>query len=222
MGGASDFGAGPGKISAEDFPILLVSFNGGFKKDHGGWGMYTNGVEFKKLQNGYASVITMKDGTIKMGTWGDEGFTERTEDMVAVRQNCVLLVQNGEVTPAAKNQGTNNNVWGYVNVDSSEFITWRSAIGLTKEGNFIIAAGNSLSAKSLADALVAAGAEVAMQLDINNPYVQTSLFDHQSDGSLSASLFMDTMPDKNARRYVNKSSERDFMYITLDETNFKP
>ncbi len=221
MGGNQDPGKGPGRIPEEDLPNLLVAFNGGFQGGHGVWGMYANGAEYKKLQKGYASVVVMKDGTIKMGTWGEEGLTERTEDMVAVRQNCVLLVQNGEVTPAAKNQGTNNNVWGYVNVNSAEFITWRSAIGLTKEGNLIVAAGNSLSAKSLAEGLKAAGAEAAMQLDINAPYVQTDLFFLQPDGALTSSLFMETMSDKNSKRYLGPQN-RDFMYITLDETNFKP
>lgn len=220
IGGTSNPGNGPGRIPEEDLPNLLVTLNGGFQKDHGSWGMYMDGVEYKRLANGYASVVVMKDGTIKMGTWGDEGFTEITEDMAAVRQNAVLLVEKGEVTPLAQNQGSNNDVWGYVNVNSAEFITWRTAIGLTKNGDLMVAAGNSLSANSLARALQAAGAEIAMQLDINTPHVQVSLVFQREGGGRSASFFMETMPG-NPERYLG-THNRDFMYITLNETTLKP
>ena len=133
-----------------------------------------------------------------------------------MRQNAVLLVDNCEVS---KRTAEGNDTWGYVQVNSAEFITWRSAIGLTKDGNLIVASGNSLSASTLANALWAAGACTAMQLDINNPYVLTSLYFPQSDGSLKPERFMDSMPDSPTR--WSKTQERDFMYATLDEARFR-
>jgi hypothetical protein len=81
------------------------------------------------------------------------------------------------------------------------------------------AAGNSLSAASLAQALWAAGAETAMQLDINNPYVLSGLLFPQADGTVKATKFLDSMPD-NPLRFL-KTQERDFMYVTLDESRYR-
>lgn len=219
IGGTSDPGKGPGAIPEHDLPGLLVTLNGGFQKDHGSWGLFLDGVTHKPLRNGYATAVVMADGTVKIGEWGEGDLAEQTADMVAVRQNAVLLIEHGEITPAAANEGSNNEVWGYVNVNSAEFITWRSAIGLTTNGDLIVAAGNSVSAGSLAKALHAAGAYVAMQLDINSPHVSVSLVHHQPDGSMSATFFMDTMSG-NPGRYLGVH-ERDFMYITLDESRYE-
>ena len=128
----------------------------------------------------------------------------------------ILLVDKGEVS---RRTTEGNDTWGYVQVNSSEFITWRSAVGVTKDGNLLVASGNSLSAETLAKALWAAGAEYAMQLDINSPYVLTGLFFKQPDGSLKSEKFMETMPD-TASRFL-KTQERDFMYVTRDERAFR-
>lgn len=205
---------GSGNIPADQYVNLLAAINGGFKGPHGGFGMYADGKEYRPLRNGLASIAVMKDGAIKMGEWGkDLSWDENT---VAVRQNAVLLVQGGEVSPRT---AEGNDTWGYVEVDSSEFITWRSAIGLTKDGNLLFAAGNSLSAETLAKALWAAGAHTAMQLDINSPYVLISAFFAQPGGMPKAERFMDNMPDSPAR--FLKAQERDFFWVTLDETHYR-
>jgi hypothetical protein len=199
---------GTGLIPQDQYSKLLTAFNGGFKGPHGGFGMIADGKEYRPLRNGLASIALMKDGTLKMGEWGND--LTWSDDMEAVRQNAALLVKDGEITKRV-NEG--NDTWGYVKVDSTEFITWRSAVGLTKDGNLLVAAGNSLSAATLAKALWAAGAQAAMQLDINSPYVLTSTFFPQPDGSLRAERFMDSMPDSPGR--FLKAQERDFFWVTL-------
>jgi hypothetical protein len=218
VGGTIDPGGdvgvkGPGTLADGDLKNLLAAWNGGFKGPHGGFGMVADGKTYRPLRNGLASVAVMKDGTIKMGEWGRTLSWD--DNMVAVRQNAVLLVDNCEVS---KRTTEGNDTWGYVQVNSSDFITWRSAIGLTKNGDLVVASGNALSAASLAQALWAAGACTAMQLDINTPYVLTSLFFPQPDGSLESERFMDSMPG-GAGRFL-KTQERDFMYVTLDESRY--
>jgi hypothetical protein len=205
---------GPGIIPSEAMSTLLAAWNGGFKGPHGNYGMYCDGKEYVPLRNGLASIAVMKDGSIKLGEYGRD-FT-RDENTVAVRQNAVLLVDKGEIS---KRVGEGNDTWGYVQVNSAEFITWRSAVGITKDGNLLFAAGNSLSAETLAKGLWAAGAYMAMQLDINSPYVLLSTFTQQPDGTLKADRFMDNMPDSPSR--FLKTQERDFMYVTLDETHYR-
>ncbi len=205
---------GPGVIPAADLKDLLMAWNGGFKGPHGGFGMVADGKEYRPLRNGLASVAVLKDGTVRMGEWGKT--LTWNEEMVSVRQNAVLLVDNCEVS---KRTQEGNDTWGYVEVNSADFITWRSAIGLTKDGNMMVAAGNSLSAATLAQALWAAGACTAMQLDINSPYVLTSLYFPQPDGTAKPEKFMDSMPD-SATRFA-KAQERDFFYMTVDDSRYR-
>jgi hypothetical protein len=172
--------------------------------------MYADGKEYRPLRNGLATVAVMKNGSIKLGEWGRD--LSWNDDIIAARQNAVLLVDHGEVS---RRTTEGNDTWGYVEVNSAEFITWRSAVGITKEGNLLYAAGNSLSAKTLADALWAAGAVTAMQLDINSPYVLLGEFFPQSDGALRMAKFMDGMSDSPGR--FLKTQERDFMYVTFDD-----
>ena len=205
---------GPGVIPAEAQSKLLVAWNGGFKGPHGSYGMLADGKEYRPMRAGLATICSYKDGSLKVGEWGTDLVAGDT--IVACRQNAVLLVKDGQVS---KRTAEGNDTWGYVAVNSAEFITWRSAVGVTKDGNLLIAAGNSLSAATLAAALWAAGAQTAMQLDINSPYVLLSEFYQQPDGTLRAERFMDNMPDSPAR--FLKTQERDFMYVVLDESRWR-
>lgn len=219
VGGTVDPGGdrgvrGPGVIAKDDYANLLVAFNGGFKGPHGGFGMIANGKEYRALRNGLATICVATDGKMKMGQYGRDFSWE--PNFEACRQNVVLLVDGGQVS---KRTTEGNDTWGYVNVDSSEFITWRSAVGVTKDGNLLIAAGNSLSADSLARALHAAGAHMAMQLDINAPYISTGLFYPQPDGTLKAEKFMDSMA-VSASNFLG-TRERDFFYVVLDESRYR-
>jgi hypothetical protein len=205
---------GPGIIPKDDYKSLLVAFNGGFKGPHGSYGMVANGKEYMRMRNGLATVCVSKNGAITMGEYGRDFSWQ--DGFEACRQNVILLVDNGAVS---RRSTEGNDTWGYVNVNSAEFITWRSAVGVTKDGNLLIAAGNSLSADTLAKALWAAGAHMAMQLDINAPYISTSLFYQQPDGAVKAEKFMDAMAP-SASNYLG-TRERDFFYVTLDESRYR-
>ncbi|MSQ10311.1 MAG: hypothetical protein EXR52_04820 [Dehalococcoidia bacterium] len=206
---------GPGIIHEADLPNLLAAWNGGFQGIHGlnsQYGADARGVlrHYRPLVNGFASVAVYQDGSIKLGEWGrDLSFSD---DLVAVRQNNILLVDNCEVNPRTKE---GNHTWGYVKAgDTATFITWRSAIGVTANGDLIVAAGNDLSADTLARSLWALGACYAMQLDINRPYVLTTLYYDQPDGSLVTKKHMDQMPTDTGRFTSRRPQERDFMYLT--------
>lgn len=205
---------GPGTIPAAEQSELLVAWNGGFKGPHGGYGMIADGKEYRPMRAGLATICSYRDGSVKVGEWGVE--LSASEMIAACRQNAVLLVKEGQIS---KRTAEGNDTWGYVAVNSAEFITWRSAVGVTADGSLLIAAGNSLSAATLASALWAAGAHTAMQLDINSPYVLLTEFYQQADGTLRAERFMDNMPDSPAR--FLKTQERDFMYVTLDEARWR-
>lgn len=67
----------------------------------------------------------------------------------------------------------------------------------------------------LARALWALGACYAMQLDINRPYVLTTLHYDQPDGSFVTKKPMDQMPTDIGRFTSRRPQERDFFYLTV-------
>ncbi len=90
--------------------------------------------------------------------------------------------------------------------------TWRSGIGLTRRGTLLYAAGDALSAATLAEALRAAGAVTAMQLDINPFWVRAVTYRRNAAGYLVATPLNPGMYG-TGRAYVTGNA-RDFFYIT--------
>ena len=88
-------------------------------------------------------------------------------DIKAVRQNLVLIVDNGQLNPELREDDTTafgatlgNNVY-----------VWRSGVGVTADGALVYAGGPAMSIIALARTLQAAGAVRAMEMDINTDWV---------------------------------------------------
>lgn len=216
-------GQGPGKVLDQDLSNLLLVLNSGFKVGHpqSKWGVLLDGIEYKALQPGKASLVIYKDGTFKIGAWGEGSLEKKTEDMKSIRQNAVLLLDKGELTEAVKNED-DVQTWGLIAANSNEFITWRSAIGVTKEGHLVIADASNMSALNLARGMKAADVYTAMQLDINLPWVQTGVVSgHTAEGKPIVYPFMNGM--ESGSKFVNSAQERDLIYVTRDDdSRYKP
>ena len=205
----------PGIIPAADQASgnLLAAFNGGFKAVHGGYGMMIpGGVTILPPQDNLATLAIYQDGSVRIGAWGRDITT--TADLSAYRQNCPLLVDEGQINPHVNDE--NRKEWGYTvkNLDT----TWRSGVGLSQDGRFLIyAAGGSLTTESLARALQQGGAYYAMQLDINGFYTRFVTYEP------SANAKAGTFPII-ARKLLNEMQtsttqfltpyDRDFFYLT--------
>jgi Phosphodiester glycosidase len=185
---------------------LLATFNGGFKLDTSGGGFYLNGVTRGTLTKGAASVVYYRDGTIKIGVWGrDVGMTP---DVVGVRQNLKLIVDQGQV-PAA----VNNDVlttWGATL--GGGYYVWRSGLGITADGRIIFVYGPALDVQELASLLQRAGAVEALQLDIN-PYWMSYEY-YQVKGHVTDPVPVNLLPtqQQTAYRYYSVYS-RDFTAV---------
>lgn len=194
---------------------LLAAFNGGFKAIHGGYGVEVNGATIITPQNGIATLAIYRDGSIDLGAWGRD--INPSANLAAIRQNCPLLIDGGEINPTV-NDGSRKE-WGYTvkNLDT----TWRSGIGLTSDGRYLIyAVGPSLTVESLARALQMAGAYHAMQLDINGFYTRFAIY-HPNPNAAAANGQRSVIADKllnqmtiPANQYLTPY-DRDFFYITL-------
>jgi hypothetical protein len=203
----------PGFIPSADQANLLAAFNGGFKSIHGDYGVMLNGVTIRPPIDGLATIGLYHNGQIRIGAWGSD--ITATPDLITYRQNCPLLVDQGAINPHVNDE--NRKEWGYTvkNLDT----TWRSGIGLSQDGRFLIyAAGNSLTVESLAEALRQAGSYYAMQLDINGFYTRfvtyTSATNPKTGGySLVANKLLNEMSGDPAL-YLHPY-DRDFFYITV-------
>ena len=87
---------------------LLATFNGGFKIAQSDGGFYLNGATAGTLTDGVASVVYYRDGRISIGVWGQT--VRMTPDVVGVRQNLHLIVENGQIpvhrsTPTSRPAG---------------------------------------------------------------------------------------------------------------------
>jgi hypothetical protein len=163
--GAED--PGPGNWKAADYlPLgtragLLATFNSGFKIASSGGGFYLNGSTAGTLTPGVASVVYYADGHIAIGNW-NQGV-QMSADVVGVRQNLHLIVQNGQVPSSVDFNVVSS--WGATL--GGGYYVWRSGIGITADNRVIFVYGPSLNVRELADLLQRAGAVNAMELDIN-------------------------------------------------------
>ncbi|GAC1567802.1 MAG: phosphodiester glycosidase family protein [Ktedonobacteraceae bacterium] len=200
---------GPGVIPAADQNgnALLAAFNGGFKYADGQYGMKADGVVYVPPQPGAATIAVTKEGQMILGAWGvDPHLNSGNADLVAWRQNASLLIANGIINPLTQDGAA----WGGTILNSA--YTWRSGIGITAQGTLIYAAGNSLSAYTLATALRAAGAVMAMQTDINPYWVRAFLYKRDSQGALTITRLNPNMQGSGTE-YLNGTA-RDFFYLT--------
>jgi hypothetical protein len=127
----------PNSRSPGNCPGLIAAWNGAFRITNGDakGGFYLDGRTVAGLRDGQASEVIKRDGSIAIGQWGRD--VTMTPDVVGVRQNLELLVDNGQVVPAV--DSSDHNLWG-VTVDNRYFV-WRSGVGITADGNIVYAMG---------------------------------------------------------------------------------
>jgi hypothetical protein len=198
-----------GQISSADLKpgILLAAFNGGFKTLHGHYGIFVDGVEMIPPIDKMGTIAIYQDGSVRIGEWGTD--LNYTPDLVVFRQNCPLMVHNGEINPLVYNNSVND--WG--GTFSGNIITFRSGIGISQDGETLFYfAGNGLNMPALAKAMLDAGSYQAMQLDINSYYVLFTKFEFRDDRWTADPLLPKDMVD-NLDRFLSVYPH-DFFYIT--------
>jgi hypothetical protein len=149
---------------------LVAAFNAGFLMSQSNGGYFTDGRAVVPLRNGAASFVIYRDGTCALGAWGRD--VTMTPDVVAVRQNLDLLVDNG--APAAGLNAADTTQWGFT-LGNNVYV-WRSGLGITATGALVYVGGPGLNITDLADLLVRAGAVRAMELDINTDWVNLATY----------------------------------------------
>ena len=182
---------------------LVAAFDGGFQYRDGAYGMIVGKTTYLPLQCGLGTVAGYSDGSVKILEYTGQPLGN---DATFVRQNGPMLIKDAHV---AVTNPDSQQVWGRVVGDGA--FTWRSGIGIAAKGELIFAAGNNLSPQTLALALSAAGADNAIQLDINPHWVRFNLFNANGDSGYDSAPLNPDMQD-GAREYLN-GYQKDFFYI---------
>jgi Phosphodiester glycosidase len=157
-------------VSPTDAARLVTAFNAGFLMSDANGGYYTDNKTVVPLRTGAASFVVYKNGSSTVGQWGRD--VTMAPNVVSVRQNLDLLVDGGQVVPAASS--TNTRQWG-ATLGGGLFV-WRSGLGVTADGALVYVGGPGLDILDLANLLMRAGAVRAMELDINTDWVNFSSY----------------------------------------------
>ena len=208
-------GGGPYTYTApilpKDAKSLVAAFNAGFREQDAQGGYYTDGHVVLPLRNGAASMVIYKNGTANVVDWGRDATMNK--NVASVRQNLNLLVDHGHsVTGLNPNDTTQ---WGFTL--GNQVYVWRSGIGVTKNGALVYVGGPGLNITTLANLLVRAGAVRAMELDINNAWVNFAYFKPASPtGSATGTNGTNLLPGMAypPAHYFSSSWARDFFVMT--------
>lgn len=195
------------RVPAADVPSLVATFNSGWKFRDIDGGFYLDGRTASPLRNGEASVVIDDQGRVTVGQWGRD--VTMGPHVRAVRQNLGLVIDQGKPVPGLADNG--NGRWGSSH-NQLQF-TWRSGLGTDAQGNLLYVAGNGLTLRTLADAMVQAGIQRGMELDIHSRMVDFASWQPGPAGSLTPTKLLPDIPVP-ADRYLSPD-QRDFFYLTL-------
>ncbi len=199
-----------GLIPATDLPSLVAGFNGGFKEEHGHYGMKIGGVLLIKPRPDACTIAMTEAGALRIASW--KALQDIDGALRWWRQTPACLVENGKLHPALYDENTN---WGAALGGGT--VVRRSAIGLDAEGKtLLVAVSNHTSPRAIAVAMTHLGAVSAAQLDINYSYPRFVLFPKGAAGEPEAvSLFEGFKVGKDD--YLREPSVRDFFYVVRRE-----
>jgi len=199
-----------GTVPPSQWNVLVAAFNGGFKAIHGKYGMMVDNVTLIDPIDRIATVAVYKNGDVRIGVWGTDIIP--SSDIIAYRQNCPPLIENGQITKYVDNPS--RQLWGMTQAADA---TWRTGLGITQDNRHLIyGVGNATTTPSLASALQAGGAYWAMQLDINSGYERFITYQPNNSGTglpLTPQPLLSEM--KSDPSVYLTPSDRDFFYMTV-------
>ncbi len=200
---------GDGRIPRDPAVLgrVVGAFNGAFKTEHGEYGMVVDRRVLLPPHRRSATVATLDDGRVAMGTWSDTPTLP--SPVVSLRQNLDPLVADGVENP------TRRGLWGFVLGGIEHMPTVRSGLCMRPEGALMYVWGEETTARLLGRAMRLAGCSYGMHLDMNPGHAMFQFL---------------RVDDLRARRWQNQSlasgmrsgperflyhSPKDFFYLTV-------
>jgi hypothetical protein len=192
---------GPMEVPPTDRPRLLATFNSGFKLADSGGGFAVGGHTYAPMRDGQATIVGEANGRVDVIDW--KYGTTIPPGVSFARQNLPLIVDEGRLSPNIDS----TSEWGAT--VGNAVLVWRSGIGVEANGNLIYAAGEDQSVRSIAEALLRAGAVRAMELDINSFW--TSFITYGAPGAEAPKNLLPGM-ERSDERYL-EPDDRDFFAV---------
>jgi hypothetical protein len=183
---------------------FVAAFNGGFKAEHGHYGMSVDGVTLLAPRPDACTVVEYADGALRIGTWK----TLPAVDMTWWRQAPPCLVEGGKLNPGLAVES--NISWGAAL--GGETVVRRSALGLDAARSVLyMSVSNATTARAIAIAMQHVGAADVAQLDINWSYPRFVLFRRTASAREAFGLFEGFVFHKD--EYLSRPAPRDFFFV---------
>ena len=201
----------PGVVPAADLPRLVAVMNGGFMTRHGSWGMVIGGDVFLPPREEGCTVALVDDGSVTVRS--HPAIVSSLAHVIAYRQTPPCLVEQGKIHEALLG-GEKPRRWGMNG--SGGIDIRRSAMGVLPGGRTLIyGLGEWVTPRQMAEAMLAAGAVDAAELDVNWSYTRFLLYGEPPAPGAPPEVTATLVPKtKHApKQYVKKPSERDFFYL---------
>jgi hypothetical protein len=197
-----------GLVPEERRAELVAVFNGGFKAEHGHYGMNVDGVTLLPPRPKACTIVRYADGAVRIGTW--TALAPNEGEMTWWRQAPACLVEGGKLHPGLANEKATS--WGAAL--GGETVVRRSAVGVDREHTTLyVGVSNATHARAIALGMQHAGAADVAQLDINWSYPHFVMFRPSTEGTPEGfGLFEGFAYEDNT--YITRRSQRDFFYIT--------
>jgi hypothetical protein len=198
----------PGRVPDELHPSVLAAFNGGFKTEHGHYGMFADGVTLVPPRESSCTILQLDDGSLRIATWSRLG--ELGSHAVWWRQTPDCMYEDGALDPRLA--GGHERKWG--SALDGETVIRRSAIGIDAAGSTLyVGISNHTTAPVLARGMRHVGAEDIAQLDINFSYPKFVTFEEAPGSSQRVAVPLAAGFEFSQHEYLRKASNRDFFYV---------
>jgi hypothetical protein len=199
------------KIPPEHYDALLGAFNGGFMAEHGGYGVYFDGITFLDPKDEACTMVAFRDGSYAVASWNK--LKDRLPNMLWFRQAPACMYEDGEMHPFLKVHHAKK--WG-ATLDGNTVIR-RSAVGLSADGQILyVGISNHTTAKVMASGMHHAGACHVAQMDVNWSYPKFVTYEPGKDGQLYPIALAEGFEFSN-KLYLRERSMRDFFYLARRE-----
>jgi hypothetical protein len=197
--------------TAEQASQLVAQFNSGFRMQDSDGGYYSEGRLIYTMRPGAASLVIYDTGKVTVAKWGRDATLG--PDVVSVRQNLDLIIDQGHLSPGLQSDSTGK--WGATL--GNKLLVWRSGVGVTASGALVYAGGPGLSVYTLANVLLHAGAVRAMEMDINTYWVDYFFFTPEPGKPAAPANGTKLLSSMNGapNRYF-ESSSRDFISMSAN------
>jgi hypothetical protein len=204
----------PGIIPASERESVIAAFNGGFKTEHGGYGMKVADLTYVTPQKGVCAAALLSNGSMRVDNWDEMKDDEAKMQWWRQGPNC--MIEDGKLHPRLTSEALAKK-WG-ATLDG-ETVIRRSALGIDRAGKVLyVSITNNTTAKAIAEGVAHAGAITVLQLDVNYSYPKFVTFEPKKELEEGEEPKRVAVPladgfEFSDDEYLRKASRRDFFYL---------